>query len=87
MTTLEMLLAHFGGVPVIPLELAAQYWGYEADTLAKKVDKGEVQVPFFRLDESQKATRLMMLTDIAAIIEERHQTACEAFAGKWQKGT
>lgn len=86
MTTIEMLLAHYGGVPVIPLEAAAQYWGYEADTLAKKVDNGDVRVPFFRLDEGQKATRLMMLTDIAAIIEERHQAACESFAEKWKKG-
>ena len=87
MTTLEMLLAHYGGVPIIPLEAAAQYWGYEADTLAKKVENGDVQVPFFRLDESQKATRLMMLTDIAAIIEERHQAAYKAFEEKWKKGT
>lgn len=85
MTTLEMLLAHFGGVPVIPLETAAQYWGYEADTLAKKADNGDVRVPYFRLDESQKATRLMMLTDIASLIEERHRAACGAFADKWRE--
>ncbi len=85
MTTFEMLLAHFGGVPVIPLEAAAQYWGYEADTLAKKADNGDVRVPYFRLDESQKAARLMMLSDIATVIEERHRAACQAFAEKWEK--
>ncbi|SUZ30844.1 hypothetical protein ROE7235_00573 [Roseibaca ekhonensis] len=85
MTTLEMLLAHFGGVPVIPLEAAAQYWGYEADTLAKKADAGDVRIPYFRLDESQKATRLMMLSDIAAIIEERHRAACRTFADKRER--
>jgi len=87
MTTLEMLLAHFGGVPVIPLEAAAQYWGYEADTLAKKADSGDVRIPYFRLDESQKATRLMMLSYIAAIIEERHRTARKKFADKWEESS
>ena len=87
MTTFEMLLAHFGGVPVIPLEAAAKYWGYEADTLAKKADNGEVRIPYFRLDESQKAARLMMLSDIAVVIEERHRAACESFEHKWQKSS
>jgi hypothetical protein len=29
----------------------------------------------------------MMLTDIAAIIEERHQAAYKAFEEKWKKAT
>jgi hypothetical protein len=53
----------------------------------KKIESGDVRVPFFRLDESQKATRLMMLTDFAAIIEDRHQAAYKAFEEKWKKGT
>ncbi len=84
MTTLDMLLAHFGGTPVIPLEVAAQYWGYEAETLARKADSGEVRVPYFRLDERQKAARLIMLADIATIIEERHRAARANFEKKWQ---
>ncbi len=54
MTTLEMLLAHYGGVPIIPLEAAAQYWGYEADTLAKKLKMGMSKYRFFA---STKARR------------------------------
>jgi hypothetical protein len=84
MTTLEMLIAHFGGTPVIPLEAAATYLGYEPETLAKKADDGDVRVPYFRLDDSQKAIRLMMLNDIANHIEERHRAATKQFLIHWK---
>ncbi|MBO9444612.1 hypothetical protein [Ruegeria sp. R14_0] len=33
MKTIDMLLAHFGGNPIIPLEHVAQYLNYKPDTL------------------------------------------------------
>lgn len=86
MTTLEMMLAHFGGVPMIPLSAAAPFWGCETDTLARKVDTGEVRLPYFRMDESQKATRLIMLTDLSAVVDERHEIARQAFHERWNGG-
>lgn len=83
MTTFDMLLAHFGGIPMIPLETAASYWGYEPDTLAKKVEAGDVHLPFFRLDTSQKAARLVMLVDLAKLLDERHLAASYEFSKKW----
>lgn len=85
MTTFDMLLAHFGGIPMIPLEAAAPYWGYEPDTLAKKVEAGDVRLPFFRLDTSQKAARLVMLSDVAELLDERHRAASENFLSKWEQ--
>lgn len=85
MTTLEMLTAHFGGAPVIPLEAAAVYWGYEPDTLAKKADDGDVRIPYFRLDESQKAIRLVMLKDFANHLDERHRAAVKHFSVRWKE--
>ena len=86
MTTFEMLLAHFGGIPMIPLEAAATYWGYEPDTLAKKVEAGDVRLPFFRLDRSQKAARLVMLIDVAKLLDEHHRAASDEFFRKWDQG-
>ena len=75
MTTLEMLSAHFGATPVIPLRAAAPFWGYEADTLARKIDEGSIPIPYFRLDTSQKAERLVHIEDIAELIDARRQAA------------
>ena len=32
MATIEMLAAHFGGLPIIPLESASPFWGYKEST-------------------------------------------------------
>jgi len=83
MTTLEMLAAHFGGLPIIPLESASPFWGYKESTLVEKIDAGEIRLPYFRLDEKQKAMRLAKLEDIAAIIDERHEAARTELMELW----
>jgi len=81
MNTFEMLASYFGGSPVIPLGAAAKMWSYTEETLAKKIDDRKVALPYFRLDEGQKAERIIMLSDLAALIEQQHRAAQAKFFG------
>lgn len=84
MKTIDLLLARFGGDPVIPLEVAASYWNYKPDTLKQKIDDGEIRIPYFSLDEGkQKARKFVMLVDLAALIENRYAAAAAKFQDQW----
>ncbi len=83
MTTIEILLKCFGNSPTIPLEQAAPLWNYKPDTLARKIDEGYVRLPYFRLDDSQKAERLVSLIDLATLIDQRHLSASQEFEKLW----
>jgi len=68
MTTFEMLTNGFGGMPTISLDQASRFFNYAPETLARKIDAGEIPLPYFRLDGSQKAVRLVALVDLAKLI-------------------
>jgi hypothetical protein len=80
MKTINMLLAHFGGNPIIPIEEAAQYLKYKPDTLKQKIDGGDIRLPYFSLeDNSQKAQKFVMLPDMAQLIDVQFFAAREKF--------
>lgn len=84
MKTIDLLLARFGGDPVIPFETAATYLNYKQDTLKQKIDDGEIRIPYFSLDgRSQKAQRFVLLTDLANLIDEKHAAATAKFHDQW----
>lgn len=84
MKTIDILLARFGGEPVIPLEIAATYWNYKPDTLKQKIDDGDVRIPYFSLDEgSQKARKFVRLVDLAALIDLKYSVAMAKFQVQW----
>lgn len=84
MKTIDLLLARFGGEPVIPLEIAANYWNYKPDTLKQKIDDGDIRIPYFSLDAgSQKARRFVRLTDLAALIDLKYSAATAKFQDQW----
>lgn len=84
MKTIDMLLAHFGGSPIIPFEAAANYLRYKPDTLKQKIDNGEIRVPYFSLeDRSQKAQKYLPLMGIAALIDMQYAAAREKFDSSW----
>jgi hypothetical protein len=86
MQTIDLLLARFGGDPVVPLDIAATYWNYKPDTLKQKIDDGEIRIPYFSLDEGrQKARRFVLLTDLAALIVEKHAAATARFHDQWEE--
>jgi hypothetical protein len=85
MKTIDMLLAHFGGNPIIPIEEAAQYLKYKPDTLKQKIDSGDIRIPYFSLeDNSQKAQKFVMLPDLAQRIDDQFFAAREKFSSVWE---
>lgn len=86
MKTINMLLAHFGGNPIIPIEEAAQYLKYKPDTLKQKIDGGDIRLPYFSLeDNSQKAQKFVMLPDMAQLIDIQFCAAREKFTSIWDE--
>jgi hypothetical protein len=84
MKTIDLLLARFGGEPMIPLEIAANYWNYKSDTLKQKIDDGKIRLPYFSLDEdSQKAGRFVRLVDLATFIDLKYSAATAKFQDHW----
>lgn len=83
MTTIDMILQSSSGSPVIPLENAASLWGCSVDSLVKKIERGEVRLPWFRLDDSQKSRRIVHVHDLAALIDQRRAGAAEDFEKLW----
>jgi len=86
--TIDMLLAYFGGSPIIPFEDAAEYLRYKPDTLKHKTDNGKIRVPYFSIeDDSQKAQKYLSLIGIAALIDMQHAAALEKFDSSWAEQT
>lgn len=83
MTTYETLPAYFGGSPIITLEQAANFWSYKADTLAAKIDDGTIRLPYFRMEDGQKAKKQVHLMDLASLIDARRADAVEEFKKLW----
>ena len=84
MATLEMLIAHHRGSPIIPIEKAAEYLMYKPDTLKQKIDKGAIRIPYFSLEnESQKAQKYIKNLDLAHLIDMQSNAATEKFESIW----
>ncbi|WP_340110388.1 pyocin activator PrtN family protein [Pikeienuella sp. HZG-20] len=81
---MQMLTAHFDGLPIAPLEAITPFFKMRVDTLIQKIDEGVIRLPYFRLDDSQKAQRHVHLTDLAALIDLRHAEAQEEFKKLWR---
>lgn len=86
MNTINMLLAHFGGSPIIPMENAAQYLQYKPDTLKQKILRGEIRLTAFSIEsESQKAQKFVKLVDLAELIDECYQVAKQGLDTMWDE--
>lgn len=85
MKTIDMLLAHFGGNPIIQFEQVAQYLNYKPDTLKQKIDKGDIRLFYTGMEnDSQKAQKFIQLTDLARLIDVQFTAAQEKFAFIWE---
>lgn len=84
MKTIDMLLAHFGGNPIIQFEHAAQFLNYKPDTLKQKIDSGDIRIPYFSLEgKSQKAQKFVMLPALAQLIDVHSNSADDRFSSMW----
>lgn len=76
MKTIFILLAQYE-TAVVPLErVCADYFQHMTPTtFMRKSLAGEIKLPVVRIDEGQKATRGIMLTDLAKWIDDRRAAA------------
>lgn len=75
MNTVFLLMAEFN-TPTIPLsQIAEKYLGMTIATANKKANCGELALPSFRLDQGQKAPRIVHIQDLADYIDEKRLEA------------
>lgn len=86
MNTINMLIAHFGGSPIIPVENAAEYLRYKPGTLKQKILRGDIRLAAFSIEsDSQKAQKFVKRADLAELIDEHYQVAKQDFDVLWDE--
>lgn len=79
MNTVFLLMAEFE-TSTIPLSLIAErYLGMKPETANKKANAGDLSIPTFRLDDGQKAPRIVHITDLADYIDKKRDEANKEF--------
>lgn len=75
--TLFLLLAQYGGRTVIPLSAVCRdfFAHLSEEKLLRKCLRGEIDLPIFRAESSQKAMRAVHLADLAAYVDRRREAA------------
>jgi hypothetical protein len=81
MQTAFLLMAHYGGRAVIPIEdVARDYFGHlTPDKLARKLAAGDIPLPVIRIENSQKAAKGVHLIDLADYIDRQRAAAVKEF--------
>lgn len=75
MNTVFLLMAEFNS-PTIPLsQIAERYLGMKPETANKKANAGDLPIPSFRLDDGQKAPRIVHVKDLADYIDQKREEA------------
>jgi len=79
MNTPFLLMAQYGATAIIPIELVCRdyFQHMTPTTFMRKSLAGELKLPVVRIDDGQKATRGVMLTDLAKWIDDRHAQAVD----------
>lgn len=77
MNTMFLLLAQYGGKPVIPVEDVCRdfFTHLTPEKFIRKVSAGELAIPLVRLEPSQKCAKGVHLTDLAIYIDKRREAA------------
>ena len=77
MNTLFLLMAAHNGQTLIPLEeVGEKYLGIkEKSKLSQKARAGQLPMPTFRLEKSQKAPWLVHINELAKYIDEQNTKA------------
>ena len=77
MNTAFLLMAQYGGKPVIPIKDVCRdfFTHLTPEKLVRKISAGEITIPLVRMEASQKAAKGIHLTDLAAYIDTRREAA------------
>ncbi|WP_323779077.1 pyocin activator PrtN family protein [Leisingera sp.] len=71
MNTIWLLAGRYDGLPTVPLDKVREdfFGGMTKPVFTKKVESGEIPLPVTTLGSSQKAPRVIHLTDLAAYLD------------------
>ena len=77
LNTAWLLLARYGGLPVIPVEdVCRDYFRHlSPENLIRKVSAGELDLPLVRMDAGPKCAKGVSLVDLAAYLDRRMEAA------------
>ncbi|EKN3597365.1 pyocin activator PrtN family protein [Yersinia enterocolitica] len=74
MNTTFLLMAEFETSTIPLADIAERYFGMKPVTADKKAGAGDLPIPTFRIGDSQKAPRMVHVSDLAEYIDgQRHQ--------------
>lgn len=82
MNTLMMLMVAYNGRPDLDVKTVAEnHFNLTEGKFLKKVENFEIDLPVIRLeDASQKARRIIMLTDLAGFLDKKADEARRAMS-------
>ncbi|MCW8163108.1 pyocin activator PrtN family protein [Stutzerimonas stutzeri] len=81
MNTFFLLMAQYNGKAVIPLDdICRDYFMHlTPEMFQRKVFAGQIKIPLMRIECSQKSTKGIHLSDLAAYLDKRHAEALEEY--------
>ena len=77
MNTTFLLMAQYGGLAIIPVDLICRdYFRHlTVEKFLRKVLAGEISLPIVRMEGSQKAAKGIHVTDLAAYLDKQTEAA------------
>lgn len=79
LNTVFLLMAEFGTPTILLSDIAERYLGMKPETANKKANTGELPFPTIRLDDRQKAPRIVHVQDLACYIDQQREKAKKEF--------
>jgi len=73
--TMFLLMAEFETSTIPLATIAERYLGMRPVTADKKAGCGELPIPTFRMDNSQKCPRMVHVSDLAEFIDNQRKAA------------
>ncbi|MDY7507213.1 pyocin activator PrtN family protein [Ralstonia wenshanensis] len=82
MNTTFLLLAQYGAMAIVPLEVVARdYFSHlTPEKLLRKISAGDIALPLIRMEGSQKTAKGVHVKDLATYIDSRRAAACKECA-------
>lgn len=77
MKTLFLLMALYGGTPIIPLDAVCKdfFRHLTVEKLVRKVMAGAIALPIVRIENSQKAAKGVHINDLAEYLDKQAEAA------------
>lgn len=77
MSTTFLLMAQYGGRPIIPIEWVVRdfFSHLSVEKLVRKINEGEVVLPLVRMESSVKSAKGVALNDLAEYLDQRVEAA------------